>query len=96
MNYDKGQVIFVVRNLPVDASVVKEYFREKKYPFIDLNDVLNNEIIRGTNVNAYYFKSTQSYGGHWNHEGHKAVGYFLSNRISREINKYKTPLYTRE
>jgi hypothetical protein len=96
MQYDRGQVIFVVRNLPTDASIVKEYFKKKNYPFIDLNDALDKELIKGTTINAYYFKSTQSYGGHWNHEGHKAVGYFLSNRISREINKYKTPLYTRE
>jgi hypothetical protein len=93
MHYDKGQVVFVVRNLPVDASVVKEYFQEKHYPFIDLNDILDKEIIKGTNTNAYYFKATQSYGGHWNHEGHKAVGNFLANRISKDLKTYKTPFY---
>jgi hypothetical protein len=93
MSYNKGQVVFVVRNLPADASVVKEYFREKKYPYIDLNDILDKEIIKGTNTNAYYFKATQSYGGHWNHEGHKAVGNFLANRINAEIKTYKTPFY---
>jgi hypothetical protein len=96
MQYDAGQVIFIVRNLPTDASIVKEYFTEKKYPFIDLDDILDKEIIRGTNVNAYYFKATQSYGGHWNHEGHKAVGNFLAQRIYRDLKTYKTPFYLNE
>ncbi|HEY8933862.1 MAG TPA: SGNH/GDSL hydrolase family protein [Cyclobacteriaceae bacterium] len=96
MTFNKGQIVFVVRNLPVDATVVKEYFQEKHYPFIDLNEALDKEIIRGTNINAYYFKATQSYGGHWNHAGHKAIGHFLAKKISDHIKEYNTPNYSHE
>lgn len=96
MSFDKGQVIFVVRNMPIDASLLKGFFADRKYPFIDLDNVFDKQMIRGTNVNAYYFRSTQSYGGHWNHEGHKAVGAYLSNFIARNIKTYKTPHYSNE
>jgi hypothetical protein len=95
-SFDKGQVVFVVRNMPIDATVVKEYFTSRNYPFIDLDDVLDKQIIRGTNINAYYFKATQSYGGHWNHEGHKAVGSYLASHIASHLKTYKTPFYSNE
>jgi hypothetical protein len=94
--YPNGQMLFVVRNLPTDAYMVKDYFKGKNYPFIDLNDTLDQQLIRGTGINAHFFKTTQSYGGHWNHEGHKAVGHFLANRVARDIHTYKMPFFKNE
>jgi len=81
--------IYVVRNFPASSDQLITYLRTRKYDVIDLTDTFNYFYIKGTNTNAYYFKATNSYGGHWNHEGHKAVASFLSNRIFRDFSNYK-------
>lgn len=94
--YKNGQVIFVVRHLPFDAQVVQNYFDQMHYPYIDLRDTFDMQLIKGTNINAHFFKTTQSFGGHWNHEGHIAVGNFLANRIYQNLGQYKMPNYQHE
>lgn len=74
-------VWFVLRNFPLESRGMHEYMMNKGFNFIDLTDTLDHKIIRGTQVDAYYFKTTATYGGHWNYEGHIAVGHFLSNRL---------------
>jgi hypothetical protein len=74
-------VIFVVRNFPFESTFLENYMGLKKYNYISLKDTLDFKIIRNTNDDAYFFKTTGLYGGHWNHLGHKAVGNFLANRI---------------
>ncbi len=81
-----GKVVFVVRNTPVKAASLMGYFETNKYDFINLSDTLNNDLkIENTNIDAHFFKTTKSYGGHWNHEGHKAVGQLLSDRLDQLI-----------
>lgn len=92
-NFTTGQMLFVVRSIPMDAYMIIDYFKANQYPFIDLNDTFNHQTIRGTSINAHFFKATQSFGGHWNHEGHKAVGQFLAHRVLRDINTYNMPNY---
>lgn len=96
MQYSNGQVLFVVRHLPFDAQVVQDYFEEKRYPYIDLRDTFAQQLIKGTQTNAHFFKTTQSFGGHWNHEGHIAVGNFLANRVYQNLGQYKMPNYQHE
>ncbi len=51
---------------------------------IDLNDTLN--ILKQNNEKPNYWKITKQ-NGHWNHKGHKAVGEFLSNKITNIIDE---------
>lgn len=82
---DGPQLWFVLRNFPLESQRLKGYLDSMNYPVIDLADTLDVKTIKGTNDDAYYFKTTGLYGGHWNHLGHKAVGNFLAGRILREI-----------
>jgi hypothetical protein len=84
-----SKFIYVVRNFPVNSDQLVSYLNEKKYNMIDLSDTLNSFYIKGTNTNVYYFKATNTYGGHWNHEGHKVVATFLANRIFRTFSNYR-------
>lgn len=94
--YNKGQVLYVVRNMPFDAGIIMDYLKEKEYKFINLDDTVDHQYnIRNTNINAYYFRATKAYGGHWNNDGHKAVGTFLSNFILKNLNNFKMPGYER-
>ncbi|MGB4773099.1 MAG: hypothetical protein WBP58_16675 [Chitinophagaceae bacterium] len=79
------QLWFVLRNFPLESVRLKHYLDSMQYRVIDLADTLDVKTIKGTKDDAYYFKTTGLYGGHWNHLGHKAVGHFLSNRILKEI-----------
>lgn len=83
-----AKFIYVVRNFPDVSDKLVTYIRSRNYNMIDLSDTLNSFYIKETNINAYYFKATNSYGGHWNHEGHKAIASFLSNRILKEFSNY--------
>ena len=74
------QLIFVVRNHPFSAKVLKDYL-SKRYVTIDLDEVMNGTNIISNNRNAYYFKATGSSGGHYNHDGHKALGDFLATKL---------------
>ncbi len=94
-SYPGGQTIFVVRDKPMPAPCIKKYFAEKAYENIHLSDTFNDFYIKNTNINAYYFKASAAYGGHWNNQGHEAVGYFLTNRLARDLEKYKMPNYER-
>lgn len=78
-------VYFVVRNFPLESKYLEHYMDSLKVHYISLKDTLDFKVIKGTNDDAYYFKTTGLYGGHWNHLGHKAVGYFLSNKIIQGI-----------
>lgn len=82
-------ITFVIRNFPLESENLEKYMDSMKYRFISLKDTLDFKTIRNTSDDAYYFKTTNLYGGHWNHLGHKAVGYFLSNRIVNEIQSGK-------
>jgi hypothetical protein len=72
----------VLRNFPLESDRLKAYLDSMHYNVIDLADTLDGKLIKGTKDDAYYFKTTGLYGGHWNHLGHRAVGHFLSDRIN--------------
>jgi hypothetical protein len=91
--YNSGQVIFVVRNKPLWAPAIVDTMESKNYKYINLSDTFNDYFIKNTAVNAYYFKASNAYGGHWNNEGHKAVGAFLSNKILSQLDSYHMPDY---
>jgi hypothetical protein len=93
--YDKGQVIFVVRNMPIKAQNIIDHMNLEGYSHIDLDDAFDGYNIRNTSVNAYYFKASMAYGGHWNNDGHKAVGEYLSKSILENIDSYTMPHYER-
>lgn len=78
-------VWFVVRNFPLESKHLERYMDSLGFRYIDLADTLDFKTIRGTKDDAYFFKTTGAYGGHWNHLGHKAVGAFLSDRILKEM-----------
>ena len=78
-------VWFVLRNFPLESRQLEDFMGSMHYNFFDLKDTLDFKIIRNTKDDAYYFKTTNLYGGHWNHLGHKAVGYFLSNKLVQGI-----------
>lgn len=78
-------VWFVIRNFPFESKSLEKYMDSVQYDYISLKDTLDFKQIRNTEDDAYYFKTTGLYGGHWNHLGHKAVGNFLSNRIINGI-----------
>ena len=92
-SYDKGSVIYVVRSRPLSAPQQLVHMKEQQYPFIRLRDTFEGFNIKNTTTNAYYFEVTDSYGGHWNHEGHKAVSHFLSNYIMNNIQEFNMPNY---
>lgn len=92
-SYNKGQVVFIVRNKPVNAPCIINYYTQKGYNYINLSDTFDNFNIKNTNINAYFFKASNAYGGHWNNDGHKAVGIFLANRLYRNMNDYYMPNY---
>ncbi len=92
-SYDKGQVIWVVRNKPYNAPAILEYLKDKNFKYVSLSDTFNDNYIKGTNIDAYYFKASGQYGGHWNNDGHKAMGYFLTNRIYNNLANCNTPNY---
>jgi hypothetical protein len=81
------RVLFILRNFPLESSVLQRYMDSVDYDYIDLKDTLDYKYVRNTTDDAYFFKATGLYGGHWNHLGHKAIGYFLSNRLSNSISR---------
>jgi hypothetical protein len=95
-NYKTRQTIFVIRNYPAEAKILTKLLLDKGSTIIELSDTIDRFRIRNTNTNALFFKATNSYGGHWNHEGHKAVGNFLANRIFRDINHYNLPNFQKD
>jgi hypothetical protein len=74
-------VWFVLRNFPFESTRLAGYMANTGFNYIDLSDTLDFKVIKGTNDDAYFFKTTGTYGGHWNHLGHIAIGHFLSNRL---------------
>ncbi len=90
-SYDKAQVVFILRNKPINAPVILEYVKSKNYQYINLADTFDNFNIKGTKIDAYYFKATNTYGGHWNNEGHEAVGNYLVHQIYKNFENYKMP-----
>ena len=80
------KVLFVIRNFPIESSNLENFMDKMSYRHVNLKDTFDNKLIRNTKDDAFYFKATGLYGGHWNHLGHKAVGYFLSNKV---INAYR-------
>ena len=93
--YNAGQVVYVVRNKPVNAPCIINYMDQKSYNYINLSDTFTDFNIKNTKINAYYFKATNAYGGHWNNDGHRAVGIYLANKIYRSLGNYKMPNYER-
>lgn len=94
-NFNKGQVVFVVRNKPVAATSIIKFMKMNDYKFISLSDTFDDFYIKNTKINAYYFAASNSYGGHWNNMGHEAVGVFLANKLSKEIDNYKTQNFSK-
>lgn len=88
---NRGKIIFVLRDFPVKSESLKNYLEIGSFKFINLNDtLLGSRLIKNTDKDAYYFKASRSYGGHWNSEGHKAVGALLADRIFTDwVNKKK-------
>jgi hypothetical protein len=79
---NKGKIIFVLRDFPVKSESLKNHLEIGGFNFINLNDtLLESRLIENTDIDPYYFKASRSYGGHWNSEGHKAVGALLVDRI---------------
>jgi hypothetical protein len=91
--FDKGQMIYLLRSKPTFSPAVLDYMKLKGYRYIDLTDTFSGFLIKSTKTDAYYFKATKTYGGHWNNDGHKAVGAYLANKIYDSINTYKMPGY---
>ena len=52
-------------------------------PIIFPNDTLDDLKARG--IDPYYWKATNR-KGHWNHEGHAAIGHFLADKIEPYVN----------
>jgi hypothetical protein len=92
--YNLGKMFFVVRGFPIDASALKSYFDSQNIEYFDLIDTFDGYNIRNTDINAYYFEASQSYGGHWNHRGHRAVGHYLSDRIIQKVEISELPNFT--
>lgn len=86
---ENPRVLFVLRNFPLESQVLRSYMDSKQFDYIDLKDTLDYKIVRNTTDDAYYFKASGLYGGHWNHIGHKAVGHFLSNRLLQRLDSIK-------
>ena len=91
--YNNGQIIFVVRDKPVNNPAIIQYLKTSNYKYINLADAFDGYNIKNTKINAYYFKASNAYGGHWNNDGHKTMGTFLSNIILENMSTYKMPDY---
>jgi len=79
------KVYFVIRSYPCDASKLKNYFEEKKYTYFELNDIFDDQIIKSNGKDGGHFKATNSYGGHFNHYGHIAVGEYFAEKLKNII-----------
>jgi len=91
--YDKGQVVYVLRDKPTYTPCIEKEMIRNNYQYINLADTFNGFFVKGTKKDAYYFKATQTYGGHWNNDGHKAVGMYLVNQLYARLKEYKMPDY---
>ncbi len=91
--FNKGQVVFVLRNKPTYTPAIEEYISAKNYKYFNLADTFDDFNIKNTKIDAYYFKATNTYGGHWNNDGHKTVGTFLANKIYNNFNEFVMPGY---
>ena len=85
INDTTTKVIFVLRHYPVRISIMENYMISIGADFITLNELFDGPYIRESKINANYFKATQLYGGHYNNQGHKALGKFLAEKFRARI-----------
>lgn len=79
------KVTVVTRNYPVKVKKLEQYLLSKDADVIKLSEIFDGPYIRGTSINANFFKASNLYGGHFNHHGHQALGVFLAEEMKERL-----------
>ena len=77
----KPKVIFVTRHHPVKVPDLDNYLETNNFSYFSLTEVFDETTIIKNNKDGHFFKASQSYGGHFNHNGHEATGKFLAEKF---------------
>jgi len=80
-NLSKNVVIVNRGEEPLSDKFTEVIHREQ-LPFVDLNDTLS--VMQKSGIDPSYWKVTKK-RGHWNYQGHQAVGLYLTNQLEKIV-----------